>query len=112
MTTAFFGVQPTDPDFLTYVGKVAYFFTGASLTIGIGQFIWTPVAIKYGRRPVYIICFTLLTVCCIWSGFAKSFGSELAARLLLGIAAGAPELVAPLTLTDIFFLHQRGRVMA
>lgn len=111
MTTEFFA-PPSDPSFLTYVGKVAYFFTGASLTIGIGQFIWTPVAIKYGRRPVYIICFALLTVCNIWAGFAKSYGSELAARLLTGIGAGAPELVAPLTLTDIFFLHQRGRIMA
>ncbi|KIX08714.1 uncharacterized protein Z518_03371 [Rhinocladiella mackenziei CBS 650.93] len=111
MTTHFFA-PPSDPNFLTYVGKVAYFFTGTSLTIGIGQFIWTPVAIKYGRRPVYIICFALLTACNVWAGFAKSYGSELAARLLTGIAAGAPELVAPLTLTDIFFLHQRGKIMA
>ncbi|KAL2417987.1 hypothetical protein ABEF95_002438 [Exophiala dermatitidis] len=111
MATSFFA-PPSDPNFVNYISKVAYFFTGAALTIGIGQFIWTPVAIKYGRRPVYIICFTLLTVCNIWAACAKSYGSMLAARLLTGIAAGAPELVAPLTLTDVFFLHQRGRVMA
>jgi MFS family permease len=111
MTTTFFA-PPSDPNFISYISKVAYFFTGASLTIGIGQFIWTPVAIKYGRRPVYLICLSLLTVCNIWAACSRSYGSMLGARLLTGIAAGAPELVAPLTLTDIFFLHQRGRVMA
>lgn len=39
IATTCFGATPTDPNFLTYVGKVTYFFTGASLTIGIGQFI-------------------------------------------------------------------------
>ncbi|KIX08807.1 uncharacterized protein Z518_03464 [Rhinocladiella mackenziei CBS 650.93] len=107
----FFGA-PDDPRFLEWVGKIAYMFTGASLTIGIGVLFWVPLAIKYGRRPVYLCAFSLLTASCIWCGVAKSYGSELAARLVLGIAAGAPEIVAPLTITDIFFLHQRGAVMA
>lgn len=97
---------------MTWVGKIAYMFTGCSLLIGLGVLIWVPLAIKYGRRPVYLAAFILLTASNIWCGLAKSFGSELAARLVLGIAVGAPEIVAPLTVTDIFFLHQRGTVMA
>lgn len=30
----------------------------------------------------------------------------------MGVANGAGEIVAPMTITDIFFLHERGTVMA
>ncbi|KAK0380341.1 hypothetical protein CLIM01_02259 [Colletotrichum limetticola] len=79
--------------------------------IGAGNLIWVPLAIKYGRRPVYIASYLLLTASCIWSGAAASFGSALVGRLFLGFACAAAEIVAPLTITDLFFLHQRGRAM-
>lgn len=79
--------------------------------IGVGNLLWVPLAIKYGRRPVYVTSYLLLTGCCIWSGAATSFPSALAGRILLGFACAAPEIIAPLTITDLFFLHQRGRAM-
>ncbi|KAF3407416.1 hypothetical protein DPV78_000321 [Talaromyces pinophilus] len=91
--------------------KASYFQTAAALMIGVGNLFWVPLAIKYGKRPVYVLSFVVFLVSCIWCGVAESFGSELAARIILGTACGAPEIVAPLTLTDMFFLHQRGTVM-
>lgn len=91
--------------------KASYFQTAAALMIGVGNLFWVPLAIKYGKRPVYVLSFVVFLVSCTWCGVAESFGSELAARIILGTACGAPEIVAPLTLTDMFFLHQRGTVM-
>ena len=109
MTAEFFG---DGPEAITEnIGRTAYLQTGCSLMIGLGNLIWVPLAIKYGRRPVYIASYLLLTACCVWSGAATSFPSALAGRLMLGFACAAPEIVAPLTITDLFFLHQRGRVM-
>lgn len=108
ITREYFG---DGPDFLSNLSKVSYTQTACSLMIGVGNLIWVPLAIKYGRRPVYIAAFLLFTACTIWCGVAKTFASQLAGRIILGTAAAAPEIVAPLSLTDIFFLHQRGTIM-
>ena len=79
---------------------------------GIGAFLWMPLIAKYGRRPVYVSSFVLYTACSVWAGASRSYSSELASRILMGVAAGAAEVLAPLTIADIFFVHERGTVMA
>jgi MFS family permease len=70
-----------------------------------------PLVNKYGRRPIYILAFVCYTACAVWAGAAKTYGSELAARILIGFFAGAGDCLAPLTITDIWFLHERGTAM-
>ena len=105
-------VGPPSPAFLSSIAKVAYFFTTTALMQGLGNLIWMPLIVKYGRRPVYLASFTLYTGTAIWAGVSTSYSSELASRILMGVFAGAGECVAPLTIADIFFLHERGTVMA
>ncbi|KAH8688412.1 major facilitator superfamily domain-containing protein [Ilyonectria robusta] len=94
------------------IAKVSYFFTTTALLQGMGNLIWMPVMIKYGRRPLYIFTFALYTATAGWAGAPTSYGSVLAARILMGFANGAAECLAPLTISDIFFLHERGTIMA
>ncbi len=94
------------------IAKVAYFFTSTALMQGMGNLIWMPIMIKYGRRPLYIFTFALYTACAGWAGAPTSYGSVLTARILMGFANGAAECLAPLTISDIFFLHERGAIMA
>ncbi|KAI9664638.1 MAG: hypothetical protein M1821_006084 [Bathelium mastoideum] len=110
ITQNFFG--PPGPTFAKHIAKVAYFFTTTSLLQGTGNLIWMPLLIKYGRRPVYIVTFTCYTAMAAWCGGATSYASELAARILLGLFAGAGECIGPVTITDIFFVHERGTFMA
>lgn len=79
---------------------------------GVGILFWMPIIVKYGRRPVYIFCYGTYTACNIWAGVAKSYRSELAARILVGFFSSAGLAVAPLTIADLFFLHERGAIMA
>ncbi len=46
------------------ISKIAYFFTTTALVQGVGNFVWVPVANKYGRRPTYIISYVIYLVCC------------------------------------------------
>jgi MFS family permease len=108
----FEGVPPTQPGFPAAIAKIAYFFTTTALLQGTGNVFWMPFIIKYGRWPVYIVSFTCYTITAIWAGVSKSYASELASRILMGFFAGAGECVAPLTISDIFFLHERGLYMA
>ncbi|KAF2188553.1 hypothetical protein K469DRAFT_724490 [Zopfia rhizophila CBS 207.26] len=90
----------------------SYSFTATSLMVGVGTLYWVTVAIKYGRGDVYAISFLIFTAHSARAGTAQTYGREFAARILLAIVAGGPEVVSPLTLTDIFFRYQRGAVMA
>jgi MFS family permease len=110
ITIDFFG--PPGPTFASHISRVAYFFTTTALLQGMSNLLWMPIILKFGRRPVYLTSFTLYTGCAIWAGVSRSYSSELASRILMGLANGAGEIVAPLTITDIFFLHERGTVMA
>lgn len=98
-----------NPEDLPYwIGQVSYFITASTLLAGIGNFFWVPIITKYGRRPVYVFSLTIVVAATVWCGAAKSFGVELAGRIILGFAVGAAECVAPCTIADIFFLHERG----
>jgi len=71
-----------------------------------------PMANKFGRRPVYILSYAIYLACAIWLLFEYSYGGFLAGRLILGFGSGAAETIAPITISDIFFLHERGTIMA
>jgi MFS family permease len=94
------------------IPKTAYFFTTTSLLQGTGNLFWVPMANKWGRRPVYILSYLVYFGTSLWLVFDRSYGGFLAARILMGFAAGAAETIAPVSIADIFFLHQRGRIMS
>ncbi|KUJ14268.1 MFS general substrate transporter [Mollisia scopiformis] len=94
------------------ISKTAYFFTTTALLQGTGNLIWMPLVNKYGRRPIYLISYTLYLACAIWAACTYTYGSFLAARIIMGFAAGAAETMAPLSIADVFFLHERGTIMA
>jgi MFS family permease len=94
------------------INKTAYFFTTTALMQGTGNLIWMPLVNKYGRRPIYIISYTIYLACAIWASVTTGYGSFLASRILMGFGSGAAETMASLSIADIFFLHERGLVMA
>lgn len=108
------GATPvSDPvGFSANIAKVSYFFTTTALLQGMGNFFWVPIANKYGRRPTYVLSYTIYLASAIWAIFDHSYGGFLAARILMGFGAGAAETIAPITISDVFFLHERGTIMS
>lgn len=98
--------------FSNNLSKVSYFFTTTALVQGIGNFLWVPIANKYGRRPAYVFSYLIYLISAIWAIFDRSFGGFLAARIFMGLGAGAAETIAPITISDVFFLHERGAFMS
>lgn len=103
---------PPGPDMPAHIAKTSYLFTVTALMQGIGNLVWMPLIVKYGRRPVYLFSFCIYTATAIWAGTARTYGNALAARVVMGFASGVAETMAPLTISDTFFLHERGAVMA
>jgi MFS family permease len=108
----FTGVHPTDSGFSAAISKVAFFFTTKALLQGMSNLFWMPLILKFGRRPMYLISFLCYFAVTLWAGFSTAYASELSARIFIGFFAGSAECIAPLSISDLFFLHERGLYMA
>ncbi|OHE99531.1 hypothetical protein CORC01_05109 [Colletotrichum orchidophilum] len=109
----FFPAAATDTNVLNLaIARTAYFFTTTALLQGVGNFFWVPLANKFGRRSVYIASYSIYFACTIWLIFDRSYGGFLSGRILIGFGAGAAETIAPISIADVFFLHERGTIMA
>ncbi|KAK5739821.1 hypothetical protein LTR17_005107 [Elasticomyces elasticus] len=92
-------------------GQISMLLTLPSLCIGLGNFILLPVALAFGRRPVFIVSIIILLAAIIGAALQNSYDAHLGTRVLAGLATGATESVLPLILTEITFLADRGRIM-
>ncbi|KAJ5061977.1 major facilitator superfamily domain-containing protein [Bipolaris maydis] len=89
---------------------IAYLLTIPNLAIGLGNYIILPVSMAYGRRPVFLASTIILFVATIGAAVQSDYSSHLATRTLQGLATGASESLLPLMLTEVTFLHERGRI--
>lgn len=72
------------------------------------------MTVKFGRRPVYLLSNFLMGIACIWLAIAceKTFPNLVCARAFLGLFEAPIEAIVPSTIADIFFLHERGEMIA
>lgn len=53
--------------------QTAYYTTGLYVIgLGIGAIIWSPTAVLYGKRPVYLVGAALLIVSSIWQALSAT----------------------------------------
>ncbi|KAH7021361.1 major facilitator superfamily domain-containing protein [Microdochium trichocladiopsis] len=90
--------------------QIVYLLTIPSLCVGLGNYIVLPLALAYGRRPVFLGSSVALLASTIGAASQNSYSGHLGARIVQGLATGATESVLPLMLTEVTFLHQRSRV--
>ncbi|KAH7347276.1 major facilitator superfamily domain-containing protein [Plectosphaerella cucumerina] len=89
---------------------VVFLITMPTLCIGLGNFIILPLALAYGRRPVFLVSMVILLGATIAAAVQNSYDAHLAARIIQGLATGTSESLLPLMLTEVTFLHERGRI--
>ncbi|KAL1890458.1 hypothetical protein Sste5346_008287 [Sporothrix stenoceras] len=76
--------------------------------IAVGSIFFNSLAVKIGKRPVYLISSIGLFVGCFWAAEAKSFASLSAARAITGLCMAPMEALVPASIADIWFVHERG----
>jgi len=77
------------------------------LGLGIGSVIFSPTAILYGKRPIYLLSSVLFVVSSIWCAAAPDYANLAVARIFQGIAVSPVECLPSATIAEIFFLHER-----
>jgi MFS family permease len=87
------------------LADVIQFTAVAILCLGFSNFIWVPVMVCFGRRPVAIFSQLVCFATAIWRARATFMG----ASILNGLAAGPCETLMPQVIADVIFLHDRGK---
>ena len=75
--------------------------------LGIGCIIFIPFALKFGRRPIYLLSITVSMVSAIWQARVMTVGDLIGSNLISGLAGSISETICQLTVADMFFVHQR-----
>ncbi|KAK7415939.1 hypothetical protein QQX98_005512 [Neonectria punicea] len=65
-----------------------------------------------GKRPFILGSILMMVITNIWGAFATSFPSLAALRTLQGIASAPYETMVTAIISDLFYLHERGRWLA
>lgn len=60
-----------------------------TLLMGVSFFLWIPLSVAFGRRPIIFLASVVLTLGTLGAGFAPNFHSLLAAICFIGLGVGA-----------------------
>ncbi|EGX97246.1 Major facilitator superfamily transporter [Cordyceps militaris CM01] len=88
------------PNFLN--ASVAYNYVG----LACGCILFVPLIYKYGRRPVYLCSAVLQLAACVLTALTRNEGDFVAGNLLTGFGGAVSEIIAQVTIADVYFVHQ------
>lgn len=76
--------------------------------IGFTTFFTAAGANIWGKRPFFLVSTVVLLATNVWGYFTKSFVSLAVMRVVQGIASAPLETLVTSSVSDMYFIHQRG----
>ncbi|PLB51405.1 MFS general substrate transporter [Aspergillus steynii IBT 23096] len=76
--------------------------------LAVGAFVLMPFALKFGRRPVYLVSTLLQFGISIWSAKLQTAVDLLLINAFSCFLGALFEVIVQLTVADVFFVHERG----
>ncbi|KAF1957751.1 MFS general substrate transporter [Byssothecium circinans] len=83
-----------------------------TLSMAVGAFIWVPLSLALGRRPVFLIVSFMTFFATLCAGYAETFGQLLTCLCFLGFGEAFALTLAILMVIDMTFIHQRSNALA
>ncbi|KAF2725314.1 MFS general substrate transporter [Polychaeton citri CBS 116435] len=79
------------------------------LFFGWGCLVWQPLALQYGKRPVYLFSILATMAIQVWAPYTTTNGQWIANKILQGFFGAPIESLCEISVTDIYFQHERGK---
>ncbi|KAK6199902.1 major facilitator superfamily multidrug-resistance protein [Scheffersomyces amazonensis] len=101
--------QPMAEAYEVSITAASYLTSAQIAVLGVVPLGWVPVMNTYGRNSFIIV--TCL-ICCglnIAGGFCKTYGQQMATRILVAVFAGTGYASGSSIVADLCFSHERGR---
>lgn len=114
MTTTFMaaGIVPAYETMAEEYGKAVHdcsYLTSVQILIfGLFPLFWMPMMSKFGRRPILTLGVLVATVCNIGGGFCKTYGQQMATRVILSFFMCPALPVGTAVVAEVCFSDQRG----
>ncbi|KAK7413386.1 hypothetical protein QQX98_007763 [Neonectria punicea] len=84
----------------------------STLFLGLGVFLWVPLSLAFGRRPVFLLACVMLMFGTLLAAVSGTFNVLLAAVCTQGFAAGFALSTGLLMTIDLTFIHERPMAIA
>lgn len=97
---------------LSSVNQAQWVISAYIVGFGATQFIYGPLADRFGRRPLILICLALYLTTSLLASFATSFEVMIAARVVQGIGAACTRVLAVAIVRDRYSGREMARVMS
>ncbi|TGO08447.1 hypothetical protein BTUL_0209g00180 [Botrytis tulipae] len=81
------------------------------LFFGWGCAFWQPIALQYGKRPVYLFSLLATLGVVMWVPYTKTNGDWIGQKILQGFLGAPIESLCEVSISDIRFTHDRGTYM-
>ncbi|KAJ9634830.1 hypothetical protein H2204_006063 [Knufia peltigerae] len=82
-----------------------------AVTTGVGGLLWVPLSYRYGRTPVYTAGAVVALLGTLGCSLSNNLGAYCGSRVVNALGCSASLSIGPLTVKDLFFLHERGQKM-
>lgn len=92
----------TAPSTATYIGSAP------SVLYAFAPFIWIPLSLRVGRRPILLVTHVIALLAAIGVGRSSSYAQALGFRMVMGFGGSAGLCISPGAISDMFFLHEKG----
>ncbi|KAF4549206.1 Efflux pump-like protein 6 [Elsinoe fawcettii] len=102
---------PLAKSFALPIPTASYVTNVAILGAGITPLFLSPLANVYGRRPVFLAVTAIGVASHAASAVVESWSGILVARFFVGVGTSAGMGVGAAVVADLYFLHERGRMM-
>ncbi|CAO1624616.1 unnamed protein product [Parajaminaea phylloscopi] len=104
--------EPMSEYYEVSIAAIANTIGMSILGLGVGAFLWNPLAQAIGHRPVYLIAWTLFVPFNFWLAFSKTYNTFAAGRFFTGFAGSVAQVLPASSIHNLYHPEWRGTAIA